>query len=162
MSNLKPIRKIIDELNRLVVGGAKVLHGMSHPVIRKTADKHYAIAIFVLTYSKTDLDNELLPRPSKWILADVTTGEVIQENLCSALDFSEQSFEKMYSSKILHESPITRAYYDNMYNIFDTIRTVLFDTGSLDPKLYQEYMELLLKIIPQEYQIFYTELSNPV
>lgn len=152
----------VKELNKKVqpaaLHGAKVPHGVSNPVIRKEEGKYY-IAYFVYTYERSNMASNMYPRPSEWILADIKTGDVVSVYECNEKDFSEQKFNRMYSLTDKNVKKPNEDYFTVMDNLFDTVRASIVFGNQMDMASYSAYLRDLLAITPEEYKIFYKELS---
>lgn len=152
----------VKELNRKVqpaaLNGAKIPHGVSNPVIRQEDGKYY-VAYFVYTFDRNNMATKLYPRPSEWILADVSTGDVVGVYKCNEKDFSQQSFEKSYSLIDKNVKKPDEAYFNVMDNLFDTVRASIVYGNKIDEASYAAYFRDLLAITPEGYKVFYKELS---
>ncbi|MCR4791787.1 MAG: hypothetical protein K5871_03490 [Lachnospiraceae bacterium] len=152
------IKEINENIQGQVLGGAKIPHGVSNPVIHKEDDKYY-IAYFVYTFEKKNLDTGDFQRPLYWVIADVKTGDLVAEYNCREKDFSEQGFDKLYS---MNDPSVRRPddkYYKVMDSLFDTVRASIAFGSSMDSASYKAYFSNLLAITPSEYKVFYRELS---
>jgi len=158
---MESITTIISQLNRQFLGGAKIPHGMSNPVIRKY-NGHYVIATFFYSYKKEHLDSKQLPRPKYWMVADIFTGDLIEEISCQDSDFSKQSFTQLYTIEKSDPLRPTPEYYKELFSLFDEVRSSLMKNGNLDFNKYNDHMTKMLAIVPVSYQIFYRELSEEV
>jgi len=158
MENLKTI---MSQLNRQFLGGSKIPHGMSNPILRKQ-DGQYVIAVFFYTYKKEHLDAKRLPRPKYWMVADIETGKLIKENSCQDTDFSKQSFEELYSMEKPDLIKPTPEYFNELFKLFDEVRDSLIKTGTFNSDKYFEYMNKMLALVPPSYHIFYSELGEGV
>ena len=158
---MENIKTIMSQLNRQFLGGSKIPHGMSNPVLRKQDDK-YVIAVFFYTYKKEHLDAKQLPRPKYWTVADVETGKLLKENSCQDVDFSKQSFEELYSTEKLVSINPTPEYFSELFKLFNEVRDSLINTDKFESEKYSEYMDKMLAIVPPSYRIFYNELSGEV
>ena len=75
------ILSIMQETENVLFNGAKIPHGISHPVIRIENGKYY-LAAFAYVYNKTNLEEHTLYRPSRWITMDLESGETVEINVC--------------------------------------------------------------------------------
>lgn len=80
------------------------------------------------------------------IICDLKTGEIIQRYSCSDNEFSDSKHQKLY--------------WDSIYALMDLIRHEYARCENLNKKLYKEYFERISCITPEEYRIFYKDLSN--
>lgn len=80
------------------------------------------------------------------IICDLKTGEIIQRYSCSDNEFSDSKHQKLY--------------WDSIYALMDLIRHEYARCENLNKKLHKEYFERISCITPEEYRIFYKDLSN--
>ena len=149
---------IYQALNPLALGGRKVPHGLSNPVLRSRDGKLY-LAFFVYTYSRQDIQNKAIPRPVSWMLADLETGKLVEEIPCSREDFSQAPAEGRYST----ENPNGRMpgdFYQKVFGMLDQLRQGYLQSGNLDTAGYQAYLNQMLRAVPPAYHRFYQELSK--
>ena len=158
---MERIKTIVSQLNRQFLGGSKIPHGMSNPVLRKV-EGQFVIATFFYTYTKEHLDAKQLPRPKYWMTADLDTGRLIQEISCKDNDFSKQSLDEMYSMEKPDGINPTREYFEAVFVLFDEVRSTLMETGVMDNDKYAEYMTKMLAVVPTSYHVFYRELGEEV
>jgi len=78
-----------------VLNGSKTPHSTSYPVIYKENGKYY-LAVFVFFYSREDIEAGAVERPTMWALADIETGEIIEERLTKDKEFSDASYDVNY------------------------------------------------------------------
>lgn len=81
------------KIRRNILGGAKIPHSTSQPVIFCENNKYY-LAVFVFFYTREDIQSGMIGRPAVWAIADMETGEIINEYRCREKDFSDADFEK--------------------------------------------------------------------
>jgi hypothetical protein len=153
------IQTVLTQLNRRFLGGAKIPHGMSNPVLRKHGDR-YAIAVFFYTYKKEHLDAKQLPRPRYWMLADIDSGAPIAENDCREADFSGQALDALYSSANPDAKKPAPDFFDDLFALFDAVRASALESGAPDKEKYAAYLNAMLALVPPAYRIFYRELSE--
>ncbi len=152
------IRDIMTELNRKVLGGAKVPHQVSNPVLR-SVDGKIMIANFIYLYGKVNIQENNMPRPTYWTLTEIESGNLIKEINCKVHDFSAQSFDSLYSLANNETERPTIKYFEDMDALFENARKCYLETGTIDHAGYDEYMKKLLAITPPAYRVFYEELS---
>lgn len=151
-------KTIVAKLNAAALGGAKIPHCVSNPVIR-TDDKGSYIAAFIYTYGKQNLQTNTMPRPIHWIIADIETGNVIKEFDCKEKDFSTACFDELFD---LNDPSVKRPTRDDFawfYSLFDSLRDA-YISGKEVSELEKEYMNCIFEITPLSYRRFYRELSN--
>lgn len=156
---METIRTIINKLKVKALGGAKIPHGMSNPVLYYDGND-YRIATFIYIYNRENLKNNEAPRPSHWMVADINTGEMTNEYDCKKNDFSEADYEQYYPLKSGTKNKPSKEEIYEMYDLFDKVRLQYVNTGKLDEQTYAVYFNYILSITPPAYQRFYKELSN--
>ena len=153
------IKTIVSNLNRNALGGAKIPHCVSNPVLRMENEKLH-IAAFVYTYNRENLQSNQMSRPIHWILADIESGEIVNEFDCRSVDFSNAEFDTTYD---LNDSTVnrpSREEFEQIYKLFDEIRNECTATGLEMVDKYFDYLNRILEVTPSNYQRFYKELSN--
>ena len=155
--------KSIGDINKLAksyaLGGAKIPHGISNPVLRRIKDK-VAICYFVYAYSRENMESKQYPRPCEWLELDIEDGTLIARNDCSQIDFSAQSGDSLYSLAASADGKATLDTFRILDMLFDTVRASIVFGGKMDLGSYKGYMKKLLGITPSDYRVFYEELSN--
>ena len=141
-----------------VLDGKKTPHSTSYPVIYKEADKYY-LAFFVFFFSKEDIEDGMVERPSMWEIADIENGELIAIRKTVENEFSKASYEIKYDvrSKIKYDT--SKKYYDDAFEMLDRCRYYLIERNEMKMKLYERYLDKILANIPESYQQFYRDLS---
>lgn len=152
------ISEINRKARRFIFGDIKIPSGISNPVLYSEDGKFY-IAYFGYTYSKQNMTENRYSRPSRWILVDVETGELFKIFDCTEKDFSAQVFDKLYSLNDPKVKKGTEDYFKVMDMLFDTARASVIYGNTFDNSTYQAYLNNLYAITPQEYRVFYKELS---
>ena len=136
-------------IQKNILSGAKIPHSTSYPVIYKESNKYY-LAVFVFFFSKEDIQEGKINRPSVWALVDIKTGEIIEERQTKDIDFSDASYDIKYDVK-------TDAQYDTSKKYYD--RSKIINDGKFYKEEYQYYLNKIVANIPKEYQRFYYDLS---
>lgn len=156
---MESIKTVMSKLNAKVLGGAKIPHCVSNPVLRRSEGRIF-ISAFVYLYSRENLQNNKMPRPTHWLLADVETGDLEKEWDCRERDFSKANFEESYDLNDPFVKKPTKVDFVNMYSLIDTVREKYISQGVFDEIMYAEYLERILEITPLCYRRFYQELSD--
>lgn len=154
-----PVMNIYQALNSQALGGRKIPHGLSNPVLRSRDGKLY-LAFFVYTFTRQELQSGAISRPVSWMLADLETGRLIEEIPCSREDFSRASREEKYAT----QNPNGKAaadFYEQTYGMLDRLRQAYLKNGVLDQNSYESYLNRMLQAVPPSYHRFYRELSKP-
>lgn len=102
----------------------------------------------------------MVNRPTMRIICDLKTGEIIQRYSCSDNEFSDSKHQKLYNISAKDVLPVSKHYWDSIYALMDLIRHEYARCENLNKKLYKEYFERISCITPEEYRIFYKDLSN--
>lgn len=155
---MQTINEINKKARKYIYGDMKIPNGISNPVLRCEGSKMY-IAYFGYTYNKKNIDENRYNRPTRWILVDIANGDLVKLYDCTVNDFSTQMFDKLYS---LNDETIkkgTEDYFRVMDTLFDTARASVIYGNMLDMATYKAYLNNLYAITPQEYRLFYKELS---
>ena len=155
---MKQSRIIEQQINIGVLNGQKTPHSTSQPVIYQE-DGTYYLAAFVFFYTKEDIENGAVDRPTMWAIADLETGEIIKEYETKEKDFSDAPYDVKYNVRSDAKYDTSKEYYDKAFEILDSVREKLISTGKLYRAEYQFYLDRILANIPKDYQRFYTDLS---
>ena len=150
--------KIYSNIRKSVLKGVKTPHSISQPVIYNENGKYY-LAIFIFFFSKEDIENGTVDRPTVWVLADLKTGEIIEERQTKDIDFSDASYDVKYNIKADAQYNTSKQYYDEAFKILDYVRENLIKNGKFCKSDYKTYLDKILANIPKEYQRFYMDLS---
>lgn len=145
-------------LQKNILSGAKVPHSTSYPVIRQENGKYY-LAVFVFFYTREDIEAGMADRPTMWALADLESGEILEERRTEENDFSDAGYDVKYCVRADAQYDTSKQYYKEAFAILDSVRAKLIDTGKFYNLEYQYYLKRILANIPKEYQRFYTDLS---
>lgn len=141
-----------------VLGGAKVPHSTSQPVIYEENGKYY-LAVFVFFFNRGDIEAGAVDRPTVWAIANLETGEIIKEYETKEKDFSDAPYDKKYNVRSDKKYDTSKEYYDRAFDILDSVRKKLIKEHHLYKAEYQYYLDKILANIPEKYQRFYTDLS---
>lgn len=141
-----------------ILGGAKIPHSTSYPVLFEEEGKYY-LAVFVFFFSREDIEAGAVDRPTLWAIADIETGEIIEERDSKKIDFSDASYDVKYNVRADGQYDTSKKYYDEAFAILDSVRSKLISTGKLYRAEYQYYLDKIIANIPKEYQRFYRDLS---
>ena len=158
-AELIPAMDVYQKIRPLALGGVKIPHGISNPVLRKR-DSRICIAFFVYTYTRGDLQNGAIRRPTSWITTDLVTGAILDRIQCADEDFSDASFTEYFSTNNPNAGKSTKEYYQSVYASLDSIRRTIIEKDSFPKDAYAEYIRSILEVVPPAYHRFYWELSN--
>ena len=153
------IKTIVSNMNEKALGGAKIPHSVSNPVLRVEEGTLY-IAAFVYTYNRENLQKNKMPRPIHWIAADIETGNIVQEFDCREKDFSHAGFDTLYDLNDPNVVRPSREDFAEIYQLFDSVRSSYLREGRCDAGMYQRYLDRIFEITPDSYRKFYQELSD--
>lgn len=145
-------------IQKSILGGAKTPHSTSYPVLYYENEKYY-LAVFTFFYSREDIEVGTVDRPTFWAIADIETGEIIEERDSKKIDFSDASYDVKYNVRADGQYDTSKKYYDEAFTILDSVRSKLISTGKLYRAEYQYYLDKIIANIPKEYQRFYRDLS---
>lgn len=141
-----------------ILNASKTPHSTSYPVIYQEGGKYY-LAVFVFFYTREDIEAGAVDRPTLWAIADIETGEIIEERDSKKIDFSDASYDVKYNVRADGQYDTSKKYYDEAFVILDSVRSKLISTGKLYRTEYQYYIDKIIANIPKEYQRFYRDLS---
>lgn len=152
-------KEVMNHIRQNALNDQKTPHSISQPVLRMYNGK-LCFAAFVFFYNKEQLQSAMVNRPTMWIICDLKTGEILQRYSCLDNEFSNSTHQKLYNistKDILH---VSKHYWNSVYALMDLIRHEYARCGSVNKKLYKEYFERIFCTTPNEYRIFYKDLSN--
>lgn len=153
------LNTLLKNLKLACLGGAKVPHSMSNPVIR-VEDGKPVVAVFVYVYKKENLVEKKMPRPYSWLIADIESGEVIKEFKCKEKDFSSEPFDAVYDLNDPGKKVPTKEDFGRIYGLFDSLRAQCIQSGACTPEMEEDYLDSILEITPSSYRVFYKDLTN--
>ena len=157
-NKIPPSEKIYSNICKSVLKDVKTPHSISQPVIYNENGKYY-LAIFIFFFSKEDIENGAVDRPTVWALADLKTGKIIEERQTKDIDFSDASYDVKYNVRADAQYDTTKKYYDEAFKILDCVRENLIQYNKFCKIEYKTYLDKILANIPKEYQRFYLDLS---
>lgn len=131
---------------------------VSLPVLRQECGSYY-LSVFTIHYTEKDLSVGEMPRPDGCVLADIETGEMIEYRQAYVEDFSSKPM--YYRGKMatdIKQSTMHNTFKKAMA-LFDKIRRELLSTGYFPKMDYETYMAQVLSCVPNDFHIFYRELS---
>ncbi len=156
---MKDISIIMRAVDERLFSGAKVAHGLSHPVIRRQ-NGEYQLAVFSYLVSRDNARNGTLSRPTKWALVDLKTEEVVEANSCEEKDFSDAAKEGSYNMTVYSNGKPTKEQVKDVYKLLDEFRAAYAEAKENVDSLVKAYLNELFKIVPDEYIAFYKDISN--
>lgn len=136
----------------------KVSCAVSAPVLVCENSRYY-LASFVFFFTKEDIQTGMVNRPTEWLIADLESGQIIEERNTSEKEFSDAKYDIKYDIKVERKYDLARGYYEEAYKLLDAVREKLLSSGQLDKTVYKDYMDRILANIPKAYQRFYLDLS---
>lgn len=152
------IRDINRQARQKALGGAKMPHGISWPVLHKH-DRGLTIAYYVTVHNHGDLESGIFRRPTEWLEFDIREGKMIGRYDCRINDFSKEPMDGKYDLSQGAEKKPDAETMERLYREFDSVRESLFTHGMPDMGLYIRYKREVLSMIPAAYQVFLKELS---
>lgn len=141
-----------------ILNGSKTPHSTSYPVLYKENGKFY-LAAFTFFYSREDIETGRVERPTMWAIADIETGEIIEERSTKDKDFSDAPYDVKYNVRADARYDTSKKYYDEAFAILDSCRDKIITTGKFYQGEYKFYLDKIVANIPKEYQRFYYDLS---
>lgn len=157
-SLLRPTSEISVLVGQAALNGAKTPHRTSYPVLR-THNGKLCLATFIFFFNRQHINTARIPKPSRWVISDLASGEVLQQYICSQQDFSDAP-DVLYDINPGGEVNPTRQYLVEMYELMDKIRKTYLQDNQLRMDWYQDYLNRILRITAPEYQVFYKDLSK--
>ena len=155
MLNATSINKF---LNNNILAGTKIPHSTSYPVIRQENNKYY-LAVFVFFFTRDDIETGKVDRPTVWAIADIDTGEMIEERQTQDKEFSNAPYDVKYDVHSDGQHDTSEQYYEEALSLLDIVRDNIIKSDIFNSEVYAEYMKMILASIPDEYKRFYNDLS---
>ena len=149
---MQTINEINKKAKKYIFGDIKIPNGISNPVLH-SEDGQRCIAYFGYTYNKKNMVENRYNRPTRWILIDIETEDLVKLFDCTEKDFSTQLFDKLYSLNDSNVKKGTEAYFTVMDTQFYTARASAIYGNVLDRANYQAYLNNLYAVTPQEYRV---------
>ncbi|MDZ4169624.1 MAG: hypothetical protein U1E26_08205 [Coriobacteriia bacterium] len=160
MSDFKPSGEVRALHSSEIVGGVKVPHTTSQPLIRMHEGRA-VIASFAFLYSADDMRSGLMPRPQVWLIADMVTGAVLERYECRTNDFSSESADSRYSIRWEPPSGLDAEYFEAAYAQLDAVRMEYAASGTVNIEAYRRYFNAIVDAVPPTYRVFYRDLGSP-
>lgn len=154
-----PSDQVFTAIQRNALQGIKIPHSTSVPVLRMQDGTLY-LASFLVAYSREQLKNSRVERPGLWVLANLETGEIVSRFSCPAQEFSQAPYDTLYNISAEGLRKVSAEYWKDVHGLMDLIRAAYLHDGRLPAELYALYLDRILQTTPQDYRIFYEELSN--
>lgn len=151
-----------DVWNRItanILNGQKIPHSVSRPVLYRNDDT-LCLAVFVFFYNREDIENGAVDRPTLWALADLSSGKIMERFQSRDKDFSDAPYDKKYNVRSDKKYDTSKEYYVRAYDILDKVREHYLKTGEILTADYDQYIQLVLANIPDDYKRFYKDLSR--
>ena len=151
-------KEINSKIQKNILNGSKIPHGVSRPLIYKEEDKYY-LAVFVFFYTKEEFLMCSISRPTMWAILNIENGNIIEKYETSEKDFSNASYDIKYNISPDKEYNTSAEYYDKAFSILDSVREELIEKNRFNEDKYKEYFKMVLDNIPESYKRFFKELS---
>jgi len=155
---MKKSVEISELLSKDVLGGIKVPHSVSQPLIY-SENGYYFLAVFAFFFNNEDIKSGLVERPSLWVIANVETGDIVKRYETKEVDFSDAPYDIKYNIRSDGQYDTSQGYYDRAFGILDEVREGIIKQGVFHEDRYMEYLNMIVANIPREYQRFYYDLS---
>ena len=156
--NMLSSKQINTNIQKTVLNHVKTPHSVSRPVICKENNNYY-LASFIFFFTKEDIEQGRVKRPTMWALFDLVTGDLIEERHTNEIDFSNASYDVTYNIRKNTHHRLSRDYYDKAFDILDSCRRKLIYENKFDEQEYREYLAAIMIDAPDEYKRFYNDLS---
>ena len=143
--------------NKIVV--EKIPHGTSQLLLYKRGLKDFYLSAFTFFYSKGDIVDGKISRPTIWVLADIETGEIVERYDTKNRDFSDARYDVKYNVRSAKKYDTSMDYYERAFAILDLVRKKIIEEDYFDEVEYRKYFDMILANIPEDYQRFYRDLS---
>jgi hypothetical protein len=132
---------------------------ISLPVLRKN-NQMVHIANFIIHYNADEFRRKKFTRPFAWIESDIVTGTIIHRYHCCNDEFSSGEYFKEYDGSTDGLPEIKKEQFFKMLEIFDIVRLKYIQTGTIDKKIYEQYLKWILTITPDDFKQFIIDLSK--
>ena len=138
---------IFRQLQMNCIGGVKVPHLMSLPVI-SNSDGKYEMAVFLVFFTAEDICLNRIVAPSKIIYADLESGEISHaQNFRKERRLTDSTNSNSYTE--LEKRPdLGKSYLRELFFVFDDVKQRLLDTGKIDIDRYCHYLSGILDTVP--------------
>lgn len=158
MSMYKTSQEIMKSLKSKVLGGSKIPHSTSFPVLRRMGNE-YRIVFFLQLTDREQLKKGLIQRPTYWYSANIEDGSDFHEYESKKEEFSKAPYDRVYE-RGTPASIASKTDVEDLYTQLDLIRKHYINDGILDAFAYKNYLNDLFKYIPNGQIAFYKELSK--
>lgn len=157
-NKIVPSNIVFSNIQRDILGGQKVPHSVSRPVLYNEGGKLY-LAVFVFFYTRDDIESGEVNRPSIWAKVDIESGKIIEEIYSKDREFSDASYDIKYNVRSNKTYDKSKEYYEKAFGLLDFVRNHYLLSGKILISEYEQYMQMILANIPDDYQRFYKDLS---
>ena len=141
------------------LGGAKIPHGVSNPVFRKTGNGKYALSAFVFTFTREMLASDKSKAPTEWILIDPIDGKLISRISCTSENFSDLN-ETEVDLKPESKKSFSKKYKTATLMLLDMLIKTYAETGRVDAELNDAYMYMMMQPVSVGLKPYYKALNQ--
>ncbi len=152
------LQEMMKKIGTYALGGAKVPHGVSNPVFRKTEDGTYAVAAFVFTFDREMLKNKTAHAPCEWILVNPADGALLQRISCSEQPFSSCGGDTV-DLRAESDQPFSKEYGMHTISLFDAVLKKYTQQQVFDKGLNDAYMYMMLGPVSVGLKPYYRDLN---
>ena len=156
--NMLSSKQINTNIQKTVLNHVKTPHSVSRPMIFKENNNYY-LASFIFFFTKEDIEQGRIKRPTMWALFDLVAGELIEERHSNEIDFSNAPYDITYDIRKNTHHRLSKDYYDKVFDILDSCRRKLIYENKFDEQEYRQYLDAIMVDVPDEYKRFYNDLS---
>lgn len=138
-------------------------HRLGDLVILRMADRKMYLAAFAYFFHMRSVNDGYLRRPLQWVLMDMETGIVKSVLACAEhVDFTDASFLRYYSTNMSRPVVCSEEHLRDVYRKLDLVRKKWLEENVFDEGLYNEYLRDIKMMTPDDYRVFYDDLSSPM
>lgn len=161
MASMLPCYEMDRIAKNVAFDGAKIPHGIANPVLAVFSGQ-VCVCYLAYAYTKKDIDDKIVPPPSKEVFMDIVSGGVIAIEQCfdPKYDRDDETSRKFYSSATCGLRSVAAGYLDEMHGLFEQVCQTYADEGVIDMNKYQLYLSMLYAITPVGYCEFYREIEH--
>lgn len=158
MNQITNLNDVMRCMSKYALGGSKIPHSVSNPVFRKLENGSYALASFVFTFSREQLNQNTANAPCEWIVIDPITGDLIARNQCSNDAFSNQK-EEFVDLKPESSIKFSKEYSAHTINLFNGLLSIYQANHVFDIGLNNAYMFMMLQSVSKGLKPYYNDLN---
>ena len=155
MNDIKPIRDILPDLERMITAGRRRPYVATMMPVLRIANGKCCIAECGISYTHQDLIKCQFNRPDAWAMCDLADGGHLMRFDCRWLDFSDAPFDRKYVGVLSLPDNVGELLQE-----FDAVRESIIRTGVIPKKQYALYLNKVIESTPVDLRKFITDLSE--